>query len=275
MAKREPKPKFWDRGNPSPLYDIEVLRPASLPKGKRFETVTDSDQESIRSENLLSSTKGGKSVLREYLQECRDGHYHCYQTFCPRCARTFRRWFIGELLRTTEKRNPVHMLTVLLEAAPSNKIDTLYSNRHRAHLRKRLQDAGLGDIPVIGGFEMIYRAHEKQWILHINLVIVGATGQALAKFQRSFAESTIERPVVKVPVKDRPEQLSYVLKFTTYHRPYKQSGSRKSQAMPLNAPEHYALVKWMSQFEFNDLMFLFNARRLGPAIELHGRNAQA
>jgi len=161
------------------------------------------------------------------------------------------------------------MATVLLEAASSDKIDTLDPSRQRAHLRKRLQDAGLGDIPVIGGFEMIYRAREKQWILHINLVIVGATGQALAKFKKSFDASTIERPVVRVPVKDRAEQLSYVLKFTTYHRPYKQSGSSKSQAMPLNAPEHYALVKWMSQFEFNDLMFLFNARRLGSKIELH------
>jgi hypothetical protein len=167
------------------------------------------------------------------------------------------------------------MATVLLEAAASDKIDALDPGRHRSRLRRRLQNAGLGDLPVVGGFEMIYRAREKQWILHINLVIVGATEQALAKFKKSFDESTIERPVLEVPVKDRAEQLSYVLKFTTYHRPYKQTGPSKSQAMSLNAPEHYALVKWMSQLEFHELMFLFNARRLGSTIELHGRSAQA
>ena len=161
------------------------------------------------------------------------------------------------------------MLTVLLEEAPSDKINTLDPSRYKADLRKRLQAAGLGDVPVIGGFEMIYRAREMRWVLHINLVIVGGTKEALKTFQRSYDKSKIERPVVMVPVKDRPEQLSYVLKFTTYHRPHKQTGPGKSQAMSLNAAEHYALVKWMSQFEFNDLLFLFNARRLGPTIELH------
>jgi len=38
---------------------------------------------------------------------------------------------------------------------------------------------------------------------------------------------------VRVPVKDRPEQLSYVLKFTTYHRPRKQTGAGKSPAIYL------------------------------------------
>ncbi len=260
MAKRKQKPNFWDRGNPPARYDIAVLRPKNLAKGKRFETIKDSNQESLRSEQSLPFAKLNRSTLRDYLQECRDGAYHCYQTFCPRCARTFRRWFISELLRTTEDQKSVHMATVLLEAAPSDKIDALDPNRYKARLRKDLQEAGLGDSPVVGGFEMIYRARDRQWILHINLVIVGATEKALTKFQESYDDSAIDRPVVKVPVKDRAEQLSYVLKFTTYHRPYKQTGSGKSQAMSLNAREHHALVKWMSRFEFQDMMLSYGRK---------------
>ena len=65
------------------------------------------------------------------------------------------------------------------------------------------------------------------------LILIGL--DVRLKFQTSYDDSAIERPVLKVPVKDRPEQLSYVLQFTTYHRPYKQTGPGKSQAMPLNA----------------------------------------
>lgn len=274
MKNEAIKLKFWNRKPVPAKCDIAILRPTSLPKGKRFETIKDSNDESLRSENLLLFTKLNRSVLREYLHECRDGDYDCCQTFCPRCARTFRRWFIAEVLQATEGEARVDMMTVLFEEAPSDKINILNPARYRALLRKRLKDAGLGDAPVIGGFEMIYRARSKQWVLHINLVIVGGDEAALAKFQRAFDESRIERPVVRVPVKDRSEQLSYVLKFTTYHRPRKQTGASKSQAMSLNAPEHLALVKWMARYEFKDMMFLFNARRAGSTIAIHGRDAR-
>jgi hypothetical protein len=269
MVSKRVRAAFWERGKPARRYDIAALRPTSLPKGKRFETIDDCDQESLRSEQLLPSPKLGRSTFRQYLSECRDGDYDCHQTYCPRCARTFRRWFIGEVLRVSEgQRRPVHMATVLLEAAPSDKIDTLDPEQHRAQLRKRLRKAGLGETPVVGGFEMVYRARDKLWLLHINLVIVGGTKKALEKFKDDFDDSAIDRPVVRVPVKDRPEQLSYVLKFTTYHRPYKQTGSSKSPAKSLNRREHQALVRWMSRFEFKGMMFLFNARRAGAKIVL-------
>ena len=118
------------------------------------------------------------------------------------------------------------MATVLLEGrtARQDRQPLIPGNTERS-CAKRLRKAGLGETPVVGGFEMVYRARDKQWILHINLVIVGGTKKALKKFQDGFDDSAIDRPVVRVPVKDRPEQLSYVLKFTTYHRPHKQTGS--------------------------------------------------
>ena len=157
----------------------------------------------------------------------------------------------------------MHLYTVLLKEAAKDKIDELDPAPFRASLRKRLQRAGLGNIPVIGGFEIVYRARRQIWVLHANLVMIGGKQTARAKFEEAFQADGFERAHVKAVLKDRAKQLSYVLKFTTYHRPQEQQGPTRSPAKPLNPREHMALVKWMSQFEFQDFLLLINARRQG------------
>ena len=78
----------------------------------------------------------------------------------------------------------------------------------------------------------------------------------------------------ETPVKDAAEQLSYVLKFTTYHRPHQQRGPTKAKAVPLNLSEHLELVRWMARYEFSDHLFLFNARRRGASIEFSSKEAR-
>src|SRR5262249_52898524 len=133
-------------------------------------------------------------------------------------------------------------------------------------LRKRIERAGLENATVLGGVEVAYRAKDRCWILHVNLVIIGGRRANISKFEETFAKSDIERPVLTVKLNDRPEQLPYALKFVTYHRPYTQRGPAKSRAVPLNGPEHRALVTWMHQRKFVDFLFLYNARRQGEAI---------
>src|SRR5438445_9558942 len=99
MPKKRRRVAFWRRGSSDRQYEIKLLRPANLAKGERFETVQDARAESERSEELLRSFSGGSKELAEFLQECREGYYHCNRPFCPICARVFRRWFVGELLR--------------------------------------------------------------------------------------------------------------------------------------------------------------------------------
>src|SRR6266446_125785 len=144
MEQERKKPPFWRRNTPKPEYDIAVLRPANMPRGQRFETLTDAQKESERSETLLLSFSGGSKVIAEYLHECRDGYYECNNTFCPICARQFRRWFVGELLRATKGQTDVHIYTVLLKEAPTDKINELDPAPFRAFIRKRLQRSGLG-----------------------------------------------------------------------------------------------------------------------------------
>jgi hypothetical protein len=124
----------------------------------------------------------------------------------------------------------------------------------------------------VGGFEMIYRARSKEWVLHINLVMFGGDEKAIAKFEEGFRDDGLYRPVERTTVVDPAEQLSYVLKFTTYHRPRQQRGSKKAKAVPLNPSEHLELVRWMARHEFSDLLFLFNARRRGASVELSSKD---
>lgn len=273
MAKSRRKPPYWRRINPAAQFDITILRHKSLPRGKRFETRRDANEESGRSAALLATRGQGKSY-GVILQECRDGNYHCEKTYCPLCAREFRRYFAGELLRLTAKfKGIVKIVTILLEAVPNGKLGNVEISRYHHVLRKRLKRAGLDDVTIIGGFEVVYRAQEKIWVLHINLAFFGGKPDAIAAFENSFVNSTIDRPVMTLDVKDPVEQLSYLLKFTTYHRPFKQTGPTKSPAKPLNPADHCELVDWMAQHDFADHLFLFNARRYGASIQF--RNASA
>ena len=264
------RPPFWRRKEPLPRHDITKLRPHDGKKGHRFETTHDAVIESERSELLLRQAPGAGRKLAADLQDCRENHQRCDQTFCPLCARVFRRWFIGELLRLSEAK-PVSTFTVLLKKTGRDKINKLDPEDFRGMLHQRLLRAGLTDAVVIGGFENVYRAREKKWVLHVNLIVINGQKAAMHKFQESFAKSDIERPVMNVPLNNPERQLSYVLKFTTYHRPHEQRGAEKGTATPLNAPEHLALVQWMSKRSFKDFMFLFNARQGVDSIVTHQR----
>ena len=275
MTQDRKQAPFWRRDDPSKKFDISQLRPSSLPLGQRFETTDDVLRESERSEQLLRQSKSGH-LFAQFLQDCRAGHFHCEKPYCPICARDYRRWLVGQLLHITKERHQsCTFCTILLRAGAHDKIDDLVIKPYDGLLRKRLARAGLNAIPAIGGYEMIYRARDKEWILHINLLLIGGGKKAISKFLKTFGESDIERPVLATELKDVAEQLSYLLKFTTYHRPFQQRGSVKSEAKPLNPKEHYTLVRWMSKFEFKDFLLLFNARRSGATINVQHRKLTA
>ena len=274
MPSLRRKVPFWRRAEHSAEHDIAKLLHAVLNRGKRFETMLDVDAESHRSQAVLATYRPRNAFAR-YLLECREGHYDCEQTYCPRCARAFRRNFIGELLRLEgEFAGIVKMSTVLLEAVPNGELGDIEIAKYDHVLRKRLARAGLTNVPVIGGIEVFYRAAEKRWVFHINLAFFGGKADAIAAFEASCSNSDFDRPVVTFDVKNPPEQLSYLLKFTTYHRPFKQTGPTRSPARPLNPADHYELVSWMAQHDFADHLFLFNARRYGASIQFSNASAR-
>jgi hypothetical protein len=265
---RQAKP-FWRRRIPPRNCDIALLRPPSLDKSQRFETEADARAESLRSEKALKRT-GRAGLPQQYLCECRADHYHCEKSYCPLCARQFRRWFIAEVLRFVEQ-SPCNAQIVTALLAGSSNIEDLNPAEHRHLLRKRLDRAGLSNVPCIGGFEIVYRDRAKQWVLHVNLLILGGTKRALDKFEASFSSSELFRPGQIDPLRDRAKQISYLLKFTTYHRPLRQTGAKKSPARPLNVREHVKLVDWMARYSFSDMMFLYGVRRKGDRLVTNRR----
>jgi hypothetical protein len=94
MAPRRRKHPFWRRDDPAAKFDIAKLRPKTLPRGDRFETLNGVRRESARSEELLDAYRRNNG-LSVFLKECRGGHYHCERPYCPQCARAFRRWLIS------------------------------------------------------------------------------------------------------------------------------------------------------------------------------------
>jgi hypothetical protein len=255
--------RFWWRRKLPKNRDITLLRPPSLGKSERFETEADAKAESLRSERVFKSKRA--SLPQIYLSECRAGYYSCDQTYCPSCARDFRRWFISEALRLVDLC-PGRSRVITLLLARSGDIQDLRPADYLRLIRRRLDQAGLHNVPVIGGFEIVYRAQDRCWVLHINLLFLGGTTSALSKFEDSFASTQFVRPTQTVQLKDLPEQLSYLLKFTTYHRPLRQTCAKRPPAKPLNAREHVELVNWMSKFEFTDMMFLHRVRREGDRL---------
>src|ERR1019366_5151059 len=220
--KNRRRAPFYRRRKPKPEHDIRLLRPNSLPLGERFETLQDARRYSLDSEYKLDLLTHQQDQLSDHLYECRTLAQRCDQPYCPLCARPFRIWFIGELLRIIENigSGPVYILTILLEEASYDEIHRLNVKGYDAELRKRLRRNGLGDAVVIGGYEIIYRAKSKTWMLHTNLVIIDGTIEAIEQFKATFSDSDIEKPVLIETLEDLAIQLSYILKFTTYHRPF-------------------------------------------------------
>ena len=90
---------FYRRHKPKPEYDIRLLRSPSLPLGVRFETLADARKYSLDSEHRLDLSARQQEQLSDRLNECRTSNQRCGLPSCPICARRFRIWFIGELLR--------------------------------------------------------------------------------------------------------------------------------------------------------------------------------
>jgi hypothetical protein len=115
--KNRRKAPFYRRRKPKPEHDIRLLRPPSLPLGERFETLQDARRYSLHSECKLDLSTHQQDQLSNHLYECRTLAQRCDQPYCSLCARRFRIWFIGELLRIIGNIGSaqVYILTILLE----------------------------------------------------------------------------------------------------------------------------------------------------------------
>ena len=255
---------FWLRCRPTEEFDIVKLHPRTLAKTSRFETVEDA-----KNENAIRIGMHARSSLSTTLAECLSGHYDCEFPSCAICARRFRRWFIGQALQLNSAlRGPSFVITVLLDQLSNNEVPSLDPQSCSGAIRKLIQRNGLDGAVVIGGFELAYRAESGSWVFHCHLAVFGAKPAQVRRFQRATkAASELDRVAKMTDLRDPTKQLSYILKFTTYHRPTDRRGTQRAPAVRLNPREHLVLLEWFHQHKFSDFVFLFNARRRGAAVE--------
>lgn len=267
MTKRRAPYWFTD---PDPEHDIAKLRPESSPIGRRFETIADTKR--YVDCNLVRLANGDKRdrEIADILDACETGEKACMQVFCPTCARTYRRWCIGQILDLVGSHGEcsLQILTLHLKShkpgALRNADLAVLCRRIRARFRRTFHDG----VVAIGGIEAGLKAGK--WIIHLHVVVLGAKNRELRKLARVGGAGRIKRALLVQPVKNHAVQLSYLVKFGGFHRPTRRSRSRRSRAYPLSATNFREYAKWCSRYQFSDFLFLFGARRRGPKILLKG-----
>jgi hypothetical protein len=246
-------------------YDIALLRPATLPRGKRFET--EDDVYETADNHIVPKLRDRLSSIAQKIEHCGLGvelKKNCLLPICPICARQYRRFFISEVLRIyREKPNEAQTVTVYLgkyevEMLANASLGTVH-NRFRNQLRR----SGFGGAVIIGGTEVTYRPELNDWLLHLHALSLGASEKAWENLEKLKSKDGIRNPVRRKPVQDQDhiEQLSYIQKFHTYYRAGTPHGKNRSRTFPLKPNQLCELASWACKHNFPDFTFCFGVKR--------------
>ena len=257
--------EYWENVQIPARLDLVELLPAHLPKSTRFETKMDVIERSLATEQRLRLSQGFGDIAK-FLADCRSGNYPCRQPVCPICARHFRRWFAANgMALAREINNPV-TLTLFCDAVPEGQLHRVDIAKLHDRARQRFRRAGLGDIVAAGGTEAAYRAEQNDWLIHLHLLLADLESSAEERLRAAWATSEIRAPLRISPLVDPPQQIGYLVKFPTFHRPGAQSSARRARAYPLPQPRFEELARWFGDYQFSDFVFMLGARRRGHRI---------
>jgi hypothetical protein len=258
--------EYWECVRIPARFDLVELLPAGLPKSIRFETKADVIERSLATENRLRKAGPGLQDMVESLADCRLGNCACRQPICPICARLFRRWFAADGMAIARKINNPVTLTLFCEAVPQGQLHRVDIAKLHDRVRQRFRRAGLGDIIAMGGTEVAHRAEQNDWLVHLHLLIGDLESSAEERLRAAWSKSDIRAPIWISPLVDPPQQIGYLVKFPTFHRPGAQSSALRARAYPLPQPRFEELACWYGDYEFSDFVFLLGARRRGGRI---------
>jgi hypothetical protein len=241
-------------------FDIARLRPDHLPRGQRFETEPDArarrDAELERFEQIP-----GLAHVADRLSLC-SAESPCAEVYCPICGRRFRRWLVGQALGH-QCGLDLEFITVALELVPTQmltKCDLLVVKPRTAQRFRRLAPSAKF---VLGGIEAEYLQDDDAFLVHAHLLVSRLPDDEMEALRSAFADIGVTRAVKVQALRDPAAQISYVLKFTTYHRPGSQNGPRRRTAIPLPEQALKQLTLWRARHGFFDFVFMMGLRRRG------------
>lgn len=253
-------PAIWLNYKLPQSLDIALLRPRNLPKGQRFET--ERDARKTAEKNIIPALRATMPSIAQKITDCVEGDEYCLLPICPACSRHYRRFRTGEFLRIYGLMpDGAQTATIYLETYEAGELRN--ASIHRAHesFRKKLQRSGFGAAILIGGTEVTYRQEPHDWLLHLHLLALNVPQQAWTNLEGMMRKSKVHDPLRCEPVSEPIDQLSYLQKFHTYHRPGKTRGKSRARPYPLKNNELGELASWACNYEFSDFTFCFGARR--------------
>jgi len=255
----------WRRVPVPPARDVRRLLPPSMPRRQRFETLYDTKMRNFERIEILAN-RG--SAIAETLYEC-DAASPCDLPACARCARRYRIYFTGEALAVAHAYvGPHEFATIFLDTVEVGSLPEANVKRAHAALRKRLDRSGFKGSVLVGGTEAAWIAADRHWILHLHLLAIGVRPDSWERLRAKLDDFGLAVPLKVETLNDEARQLSYITKFTTYHRPLKRGFDRPSPAFPLPPARLEELATWWASHRFEDFGFLYGARRRGGRIAL-------
>ena len=194
------------------------------------------------------------------LTQCDGARHRCSLPICAVCARAYRQGPIAQLHALANAYvGPHEVATIYLSLIRPGCLAAVDVPRGREMFRKRLDRAGFKSAIVVGGIEVAWQENWQRWLLHAHVVAIGVDADAWEQLEAALEDSGTTKPVDHVPLRDPAEQLSYCIKFVSYHQP----GRRR---VPLPPDRLVELAAWWSRHRFEDFLFAYGARRRGGRL---------
>ena len=255
---------FWQDVPIPKSRDICLLRPPSLPRGERFETLIDAAR--IDDANIARLLNFRPDLAAE-IERCDEEGECASLPISARAARRYRRYFTAELLRIAEElEGPHQTATIYLRALPPGELEAADLKLAHEALRKTLQRSGFEGSILIGGTEIAWIARHNLWILHCHLLAIGVPQADWDRLRQSLPDANPAAALKVRALKDFAEQLSYCQKFNSSHKPGKRGPNGHARAHPLPTERLIEWAEWMARQRFEDFAFHVGARRRGGRI---------
>jgi hypothetical protein len=240
-----------------------MRRPRLLVGQPQLETLAQAQAENLR---RIDGLIDRAPEIAAALEAC-DPDALCCLVICAVCSRRHRFRVIRELLAIAKSFGGQHeVATIFLEAFPGGTLAAADVKRAHNRLRKQLVRSGFGESILIGGTEVSWDNATRTWILHVHLLAIGVPPAAWTRLRKALRGVGPKFPLKLQPLRNPERQISYVVKFPTFFRPKSRSGGARSPAVPLPSDRLAELAAWWSGYAFEDLIFLFGAKRRGGRI---------
>jgi hypothetical protein len=271
----------WAKIEVPPDRDIALLRARAPTGGKAFESHSDA----LSYNDSLIARLGDRALaVQTILERCCAEKEFCGLPNCAKCARFYRRYFVSELLQIGRSRKGrFETATILLEIVNSGRLAQVKLDDAHDRLRKRLQRSAFSGSIIIGGTEVTWVEKSRHWILHVHILAMGVSPGSWRRLRTLYSnDATTDhgrpadpaiattrkrfRAVVVKKLRHPIDQCSYLLKYQTIHRPGTQRGARRARVVPLRGKPLVELVEWRMNYQLDDFLFLYGARRRGGKI---------